>query len=90
MIRQNENHNAFLKIISLLFRINNTYRIYHDINTIEVADLYFRLYGQLSIKNTQDSCFNLWKACTTIDKTKTIDFMDTLECYFSEKKRRYI
>jgi len=78
VIRHNENYSAFLKIISLLLKINTAYVGYNEVNTTEVADLYFRLYGQLTIKTIQESSFNIWKACTTMDRIKTLDFMETL------------
>lgn len=90
VIKQNENYSAFMKIVSLLFNINSGYAEYKQINTSEIANIYFRLYGQLTIKTIQDNSFSLWKACTTIDKVKTIEFIQTLESYFSEKKRKYI
>ena len=89
-VKHHENYSPFIKVISLLLKTNEVYVGYNEVNTLEVADLYFRLYGQLTIKTIQDDGFSLWKACTTMDRARTLDFMETLECYFSEKKRRYI
>ena len=76
--------------MSLLLKMNTKYTSYSEVNTPEVADLYFRLFEQLTIKTIQDVGFNIWKSCTTIDKIRTIDFMSVIEGFFSEKKRRYI
>ena len=74
----------------MLLKINTKYASYNAVNTPEVAELYFRLFEQLSIKNIHDIGFNIWKSCTTLDKIRTIDFMSVVEGFFSEKKRRYI
>ena len=90
MVKQSENNNALLKIVSLLLKVNSRYASYNVVNTPEVADLYFRLFEQLTIKTIQDVGFNIWKTCTTMDKIRTVDFMSIVEEFFSPKKRRYI
>jgi hypothetical protein len=90
IIKHSENSSPLLKIISLLFNINQKYSTYDSVNTPEVANLYFQLFNQLTIKPIADPSFNIWKACTTMDKIRTVDFMAVVEQFFSEKKRRYI
>ena len=90
IIKESQNTNPLLKILSMLLKINTKYASYNSVNTPEVAELYFRLFEQLSIKTIHDVGFNIWKSCTTLDKIRTIDFMSVVESFFSEKKRRYI
>lgn len=89
LVKQHSN-NPLLKVISILLNVNERYAQYTPVNTPEIADLYFHLFAQLSIKNVNDSGFSIWKACTTMDKVRTVDFMSVVEEFFSEKKRRYI
>ena len=85
---QSANH--LTKIFSILLKINEGYSKYDAVNTGELADMYFHLFFQLSIKGMNDVGFSLWKAGTSIDRIRTIDFMNVVEEFFSEKKRRYI
>ena len=89
-IKQNENSTALMKVVSLLLKINHRYALYNDVNTLELADLYFRLFSQLTIKTFQDGNFNIEKACTTLDKIATPEFTNTLRAYLSDSKHRYV
>ena len=44
IIKESQNTNPLLKILSLLLNINNKYISYSAVNTPEVAELYFRLF----------------------------------------------
>lgn len=52
--------------------------------------MYFKLFFFLSIKGVNETTFNLWKACTSLERIKSIEFIGILEEYFSVKKRNYI
>ncbi len=78
IVKQNQS-NPLLKVLSVLLKINHKYALYNCVNTQEVADIYFHLFTQLSIKNINDYGFNIWKACTTLDKIRTVDFMEVVE-----------
>jgi hypothetical protein len=44
----------------------------------------------LSIKAATESSFNLWKACTSLQKIKGLEFVKGLQMTFGEKKCEYI
>lgn len=90
LIRRCQQANPLIKIVSILLKINDHFLPYAPINTPELTDIYFQLFTALSIKNLNDTSFNLWKSSTTINKLRSLEFMGLLQQWFSEKKRRYI
>lgn len=79
-----------LKVAALLLKVSDKFKIYDQVNSLEITELYFRLFFLLSIKAVTEISFNLWKACTSLEKIKSSEFLKVLSLFFSEKKQRYI
>lgn len=76
--------------MSIFLKINEKFKLYNDINREELPEMYFKLFFFLSIKSVNENTFNLWKACTSLERIKSLEFIGILEEYFSVKKRNYI
>jgi hypothetical protein len=90
VIRSHANANSLLKIVSLFLKINDHYAAYGEVNREELPELYFRLFLLLSIRTLAESSFNLWKACTSLERIRSADFVAVLDEFFSRKKRAYV
>jgi hypothetical protein len=74
----------------MFLKINEKFKIYNEVNREELPEMYFKLFFLLTIKGVNENTFNLWKACTSLEKIKSLDFIAILEEFFSKKKRNYI
>lgn len=90
VIKSHANNNSLLKIISIFLKINEHYAPYSDVNREELPELYFKLFLMLSIRTVSESSFNLWKACTSLEKIRSGEFLSVLDEFFSKKKRVYL
>lgn len=89
-IQRHQSTNSMLKVAALLLKVSDKFKIYDQVNSLEITELYFRLFFLLSIKAVTEISFNLWKACTSLEKIKSSEFLKVLSLFFSEKKQRYI